>query len=342
MKKETIKKILIIRYKTYGDVFITSSVFEALKKHFPESRLYYLVQEPYQIAVINHPFLDEIITFKRQRGFRYLFSRLTLFKMIRKLKFDLVIDYQNTPGTRQLSFFSEAKYRVGNDKGQYHFLNNIRVAEPQDRYSGSLKFDMLLPLGIKEEVWKFHFHIDNQSQSIVDDWLKSQGLSNKNFIVITPGSAIKEKIWRLENYALLGDMIFERFKLPIVLQYAPNELVYCQKVSAMMKNKPILAPELDLTQAVALVKRAKLLICNDSAINHLSCATETETIAIFGNTDKKLAYKKLNPQKWSPHSIFSHHHLLYKDEVPSIDDSFGISPKDVFERIKVIGIKHEK
>ena len=336
INKNDIKRILIIRYKTFGDVFISTSIFETLKKHIPEAKIYYLVQEPYHLVALNHPFLDEIITFKKVNGIDYLLSRLKLILHIRRFNFDLVIDYQNNPGTRQISFLSGAKYRIGNNYGTFHKLNNYLIEEPQNRYSGSLKFDMLEPLGINEDKWKFHFNIDDNSQKYIDEWLVNKNITHKNFIVITPGSAVEEKVWRLKYFSELGDMIHTKFGLPIVLLYAPSELHYCQIVSEHMKYKPILSEELDIVRAVALVKRAKLLICNDSAINHISCATQTDTIAIFGNTDVEKAHKKLNPKKWSPHSIFPNHHLLYSGDIPSKDDSFGITPINVINKINEI------
>ena len=329
----TINKILIIRYGSFGDVFITTSGFESIKKKYPNVSIYYLIKEPFQEVVLNHPYIDSIITFKKEKGFKYLYNRLKLIFLIKRLKFDVVIDYQNNSGTRLIAYLSNAKHRIGNNYGSLNYLNNYRFPEPQDRYSGSLKFDMLQPLGIVEEKWIFYFYIDKNSEDFIDSWLKENDLDNKKFAIISPGSIVKSKIWRLSNYAELGDMIQNELGLKVILLYAPNEIEYSNEVYNLMKQKPILAPKISIMKAVTLIKKASVLICNDSAINHLSCATNTKTVAIFGNTDKLLAYKKLNPNKWSPHSVFNHHHLLYKNEIPSKDDNFGIHPNDVIKKL---------
>ena len=60
-----------------------------------------------------------------------------------------------------------------------------------------------------------------------------------------------------------------------------------------MKNKVYnLAGRTSITQLAGLLKRARLLITNDSAPMHLGCAVGTRVLALFGPTD---------PCKYGPH-----------------------------------------
>lgn len=328
IKTHEIKKILVIQFRPFGDVFLTSAIFETIKKHFPDAKLYYLVKNPYQVTVLEHPFLDHIIPFSQEKGIKYFTNRIKLFKQIRDLKFDLIIDQQNNPGSQQLCLFSGAKYRIGYASGQFSFVYNYKVSKGPDRYTPCQRFDLLKPIGIDEEPWHFHYHIKQESQTYIDKWLQETGLENQDFIVFSPGSPVLKKKWRLSYYANLGDLIIKELGLKVVLLWAKNEYNDCQYVFEHMLNKPIMALETNLNQASALLKKAKILICNDGGINHISCATDTKTIAIFGNT---------NPAHWSPASVFPHHHHLFKENFPSDkDDSFGISPQDVLTKIKEI------
>ena len=323
-----IKKILVIQFQTYSDVFLASATFETLKKSFPEAELHFLLKEPFQEIVNDHPYLDNIISFPIEKNFKYFTSRLKLFHRINKMKFDIVIDLQNNVGSSQVCLFSGAKYRIGFNDGRLSFVYNYKVLRDSEKYLASQKFDLLKPLGIIEEDWRFHFQIKKQSHAFIDKWLNEIGLKHKEFMILSPGSSLPSKKWRTSFYASLGDLIVENLGLSVVLIGTKSEQSDCHYTLEHMRNKPFIAPEMSLNQVAALLQRARLLVCNDGALNQFSCATETQTIAIFGNTF---------PMQKSPASIASHHHHLFKEDYPSkTDDSFGISPQDVMNKIKEI------
>ncbi|MCL2062989.1 MAG: glycosyltransferase family 9 protein [Candidatus Cloacimonetes bacterium] len=326
--KKLIKKILVIQLKPFGDVFLASSTLEPLKKHFPNSEISFLVYHPYQISILNHPYLNQIISTPKGKGMRYLINRINTLKQIRELKFDLVIDQQNGPTSQVISFISGAKYRIGYENGQYAFMYNVKVKKSIDKYSASQKQDLLLPLEIKDEALRFHYHITENSQNYIKEWLTSVNLHDKDFVVFSPGSPVVRKKWKSSHYAKLGDLISEKFGLPIVLLWAKNEYSDCKIIFEEMKYKPLMAPDTDLNQASALLKKTKLLVCNDGGLNHLACATDTTTIAVFGTN---------MPIFWSPAPFFKSHHHLYKPGFPSLEDnSFGISPEEVLSKISEV------
>jgi len=323
-----IKKILIIQLQPFGDVFISTSVLEVIKRHIPEVEIYYLAYEPYHKVLQNHPYIDHIIAVEKGKGIKYYINRLKTFYSINRLHFDLVIDNQNNPNTQIISFLSGARHRIGWSHGQYAFLYNYKVTKGKARYHGSQKFDLLLPLGILEQPFKYYYHIREESIQYISEWLISTELNERDFVVFSPGSPVAWKKWGLGHYAALGDLIWGEFGLPVVLLWAKSEYADCCAISDSMLHKPIMAPETDLNQAMALLKQAKLLVCNDGGLNHLSCATETNTIAIFGRT---------NPVHWSPASVFSHHHHLFNANYQKdLDDSFAITPEDVINKMKEI------
>ena len=320
-----IKKILIIQFTPYSNVFLASITFETLKKSFPNSELYFLLKDPYQEIVTDHKYLDQTILFPKEKGFKYFTSRAKLFMQIRKEKFDLIIDYQADFVSKQVCFFSGAKYRIGYGINRPVYTYNYKVPVEKNKYIVLQKFDLLRPLGIESEPNSFHFCISDESTEFIDKWLKENDIKENNFILMTPGSAKAIKKWRNSYFASLGDLIIDTLNLPVVLLGSNDEQADCQRVYELMISKPIIAPEMSLNRAVALIKRSKVLICNDGCLNHVSCATDTKTIAIFGNTD---------PAEWSPVNLFEHHHHLYKENYPSKhDDSFGISPQSVLNKI---------
>jgi heptosyltransferase-1 len=323
-----ISKILVIQLGPFGDALLTTSYFETLKRRLPETSLYYLIKEPYDVAVRDHPFIDKIMVIEKGGGFGYVLERLRTICRIRAEKFDLVIDQQNMPSSQQLTFLSGARHRLGYADARFSWVYNLRAGRGPLRYSASRKYDILGPLGIEEEPYRIYFAIPAGAGRYIDDWLGEQGLDKEPLICISPGSPVKKKKWKLEHYARLADMVQTRTDNKVTLLWGPDELHDVETVRSTMRTQPVVAPPTDIHQAAALLKRCRLLVCNDGGLNHISVATGTPTLAIFGSTD---------PKAWSPASVFPHHHHLYCENFDSVrDDSFGISPESAFEKVQGI------
>ncbi len=320
-----IQKILIIQYQPFGDVLLNTGYLPALRKKFPSAKIDYLVRKPYHVVLENNPYLDELVTFDSAKGIQYLFERIKLYFRIRQRRYDLVIDQIKGTGSAQMVLVSGAKYRLGYKDARWAFIYNVKANRGEKRYYSSLKFDLLQPLGIKEEPHQLYYYIKPESFQYIDNWLSEKALIDKKIICISPGSPVPKKKWKHNHYAQVADLILENTDREVVLLWGPREEDDVDAVVRSMKNKPIIALPTDFNQAGALLTRSELLICNDGGINHLAVAVKTPTIAIFGNT---------NPVKWV-NMVSGINHYFYNENFNSKkDNSFGISPDIVFQKIK--------
>lgn len=322
-----ISKILVIRLGPFGDVLLTTSYFETLKKRMPQAELHYLMKEPYQAAVENHPFIDRLVVIPKRRGVAYYTARLSTIRNVRRERYDLVIDHQGQPSSQQITFFSGARFRLGYADTRFPQAYNLKAYRGPLRYSASAKFDILKPLGLCEEPYTIYFHIPADAQDYAEEWLDEQKLLGDHIVLVSPGSPVPRKQWRIEYFARLCELIVERLGLTVVLLWAPDEREDCMRILAMARRNILLAPPTTLQQAAAFLKRCRLLICNDGGLNHLAVSTGTTTLAIFGSED---------PLLWSPASVFHHHHHLHVTGHRSRDNSFGISPEMAYAEVERI------
>jgi len=323
-----IKKILIIQFRPFGDVLLATSYLKALKEAFPWAHISYLVKKPFDEVLYKNPYLSEIITIYEKKGVSYIGERLKLMGAVRNRNFDLVINQQNGSGSGQVVLTSGAKYRLGWEDGKWGMAHNLKAKKESIRYRAALNFDMLKPLGIEDGSVDLFYHVKNGSESYIEDWLVDQKMNNKSIICISPGSPRKEKRWHIPSYARVADLIHSETEFVPVILWSPNELNDAEAMLSLCKQKPVLAPDTNFNQAAALLKKSMLLICNDGGLNHLSVATKTPSLAIFGNT---------NPDHWSPQGLVQNHYHLYNKAFDSkSDDSFGIYPDETFKRVKEI------
>lgn len=330
MKPElkNIDKILIIQFKPHGDVLLTTSYLETLRNKFPESQIDFLVTEPYHQILEKNPYLSEVIVLPRKRGAAYLCERIKLFRKIRHRKYDLIIDQQNSTGSAQVVLWSGARYRLGWIDGKGRWFYNLKAPRGSVRYNASRKFDILQPLGVTEQPYKLYYYIKPASKQYIESWLSQENLLRKPMICISPGSPVPRKKWNLKNYARLADLIFEQTDFSVVLLWGPNELDDIKIIQEQMVQKPIIAPPTDFNQAAAFLTYCRLLICNDGGLNHLSVATDTPALALFGPT---------SPTVWSPHGVIPFHYHLYNPTwEKNSNQTFGITPEESFNKVQEI------
>jgi len=322
-----IKKILIIQYEPWGDVLINTALFPAIRKKFPEAQIEYLVRKPFHKVLIKNPFLDDVIIFENKKGWQYYFNRLKLIHYIRQRKFDLVIDQMRGSGSAQIVFFSGATYKLGLKHRHWNFIYNLKANVNNVRYSASMKFDLLKPLEIIEEPYKLHFNISEASYDYINQWKEKTNLKEQKFICFSPGSPVKRKKWNLNNYAKFADLVISKTNYKVVFLWGPGEEEDIKTIKEQMINDPIVAPQTTFNQAAAMLQASSLLVCNDGGINHLSAAVSTPSLAIFGST---------SPQKWCPTNLGNHHYLHNPKVNSRVDDTFGITAEEVFEKIKMM------
>lgn len=323
----SINKILIVQYKPFGDVLLNTGYLPFLREKFKSAKIDFLVSFPYHKAIENNPFIDELILFKQGKGISYFFQRVKLFFTIYHKKYDLVIDQMRGTGSSQITFFSKAKYRLGFENARFSFFYNIRAKQKSSRYSASMKFDLLEPLGITEQPFELYYYINKSSRQYINDYLKKINPQRKKIICFSPGSPVPAKQWSLKNYAALGDLLISKSGHLLIIIWGPGELDDVKKIVSVMQNKPEIAIPTDFNQAAALLGKSEILVCNDGGINHLCCAVGTKSLALFGNTD---------PINWVPENSIKNQYIYKPDFISKNDPSFGISPQEVFDRLKTM------
>ncbi|MCF7858930.1 MAG: glycosyltransferase family 9 protein [Candidatus Cloacimonetes bacterium] len=327
IEPEKINKILILQYQPFGDIILNTGYMPHLRKKFPEAKIDYLVYKPYKQVLEGNPYLDELILMEKlpRNTVKYWLYSLKMYLKIRKRKYDLVIDQMRSTGSIQFVLFSGARYRLGYAHKKMNFIYNLNPAPGKVKYYAAMKLELLQILGIHEESTELYFHIKPDSLKYVDRWLDENQIKQKEFICCSPGSPISWKQWDLKSYGKLLDMIIAETVFPVVLLWAPKEKQVIEKIDSFMQEKAFMAPETDFNQGGAMLKRSKLLICNDGGINHLSVAVKTPSIAIFSRTD---------PQRWGALEIPGHYALQAKDAELRSASNFGIIPEQVFTQFK--------
>lgn len=321
-----VRSVLIIQIRPFGDVLLNTGYLPFLRKKLPRARIDFLVKHPFDSVLADNPNIDNLVVFGKSSPRWEWLDKIQLMRAVRRRRYDVIIDQIQGTTSAQVVMFSRAAYKIAAAGRKWSWLYNLRVHQ-EGRYNASMKFDLLRPLGIQESPYELDYRIQPASTAYIQAWLDRANPDQRRLICISPGSPRVKKKWGAVHFAALADLIHEHTDRRVVLLWGPKEAQDLAKVTAAMKHQPLIAPPTDYNQAAALLKACALLICNDGGLNHLSVATQTASVAVFGGT---------SPKFWSPQGVFPNHHHLVNPGWDGRSDSFGIPPQAVFEKVQEI------
>jgi len=111
------------------------------------------------------------------------------------------------------------------------------------------------------------------------------------YVCVHPGASVPERRWPADRFAAVADALTAR-GLAIVLTGTAAEAGLTGEVSDRMTHPAInLAGLTDLGATAAVLRRARLLVCNDTGVSHLAAAVRTPSVVISTGD---------NPARWGP------------------------------------------
>lgn len=282
---EQINRILIIRLAPLGETVLTTPVVRALRQHFQEAHIAYMVAPTREDLVSANPHLNEVLTYQS--------SVPKLIYQIAQRKFQMAVVLQPTFRLVLHTFLARIPFRVGfetNTAGKR--LLHIAVPNNTAQHEAQRYLDVVRALDIEVVNDEPEVFVDDVGKAWVNDFLGNQNLNDsKPIIGLNPGAATAYRRWSAGNFATLGDMLYKAYGAHIIITSGPREGELAHQVAKQMVCSPVIVNDITPMQLAALLQRCHLYISNDTGPMHLSTAVKTPTIALFGGS---------NPTQWGP------------------------------------------
>ena len=137
-------------------------------------------------------------------------------------------------------------------------------------------------------------HID---LAVRDAALAATGLSRAAFWAFAPGAEYgPAKRWPAGHYATLARRLHAADGNPVVLFGSAGEAGLCEAIAAEAEGAcRVVAGQLPLFEAMALIGAARGLVSNDSGLMHVAAAFGVAQVAVFGSTSPEHT-PPLNPR----------------------------------------------
>ncbi|SFP89922.1 lipopolysaccharide heptosyltransferase II [Hydrogenimonas thermophila] len=286
------KRVLIVRMSAIGDVVFASPLIEAIKKDYPDAKIFWLAEPIVKDLLRCDTDIEEVIEFPKNR-FKQLWKDkkiITLFKELsyfsKKLKsynFDTAIDAQGLLKSAIIAWFSGAPVRYGFKSKEFShlFLNKVTDKGGNSQHISSEYYHLIRFMGLDNSV-SLSLKLCSKAYDNADILIKTYDLNN-GFIALTPFTTRPQKHWFHDSWKKLIHMLQSYFNLPIIILGSEADKESAQYIT-QGTSAINLAGKTKIDEAAALLKKSLLIIGVDTGLTHMAVAQMRPTIALFGAT----------------------------------------------------------
>ena len=281
------KRILIVNVNWLGDTLFATPFIRAVKEHCPGSYIAILTHSRCKEILKGNPYIDEIMVYDEKGRHKHLAGRFSMVARLRSKKFDTAFILRRSFSRTLLLYLSRIPERVGYDSKRAGFLLTKKIPAPSgDMHKVEYFLGLARGMGIEPKSKNYEFFISEEDRLASGKILKEEGIRDgEDFVAINAGGNWDLKRWPLENFAKLGDEIFSRFNMKVILVGAEKDVELCKEISGLMKNKPVLlCGKTNLKTLGAIFERARKVISADSGPMHIAVGVKAPVVALFGPT----------------------------------------------------------
>ena len=275
------KRILIIRFSSIGDIVLTTPVVRVLRKKYPEAEIRFVTKPQFAQLVEPNPYLNGV--FRLDKGIGKLATELKTFNA------DLVVDLHHNLRTRILKTLVGGKWLSFNKLNVEKWLKvNLKVDKLPDTHIVERYLETLKPIGIEgdEKGLDFFFSSDFTEPQLPE-------IFKSGYIAIVIGAKFKTKQFPANKLIEIVNGI----KLPVVLVGGKedtdlaNEIA--EKAQGIIHNT---CGEYSVEQSAWVLKNADAVITHDTGMMHIASAFNKKIISIWGSTIPEFGMYPYMPQ----------------------------------------------
>lgn len=304
-------RIAVLRALQLGDMLCAVPALRALRAAFPQAHVT-LIGLPWARTFVDRyaSYVDDFLEFP---GFPGLPEReavaadvLAFLAEAQRRRFDLALQLHGSGrhvnecvqllGARRTAGF----HRVGDavpDRARF-------LAWPEEGTEAQRLLRLVEHLGIEPRGEALEFPL--LDRDVVDlETAPGVPAPGTRFCCVHPGARYASRRWLPERFAEVADAL-AREGLRVVLTGVAEEADVTARVRSLMRaDAADLTGQLSLGALAALVRRAEIVVCNDTGMSHIAAAVGTPSVVVSSGSDAV---------RWMPAN--RHRHVVLWRDVP--------------------------
>jgi lipopolysaccharide heptosyltransferase II len=281
-----LKKILIIRFSSIGDIVLTTPVIRCVKQQVENCEIHYLTKRSFKSILEHNPYITKLHLIEKDVN--------EIIEDLKKENFDHIIDLHNNlrslhvklklrkPATafKKMNF---KKWLIVRFKARSIFLPHI-----VERYLDAAK-----KLNVKNDHKGLDYFIPHTDEIT----LSTLPLSHQEgYIAFVIGA--KHYTKQLPTEKIIS--ICKKLNSPIVLLGGKEDADRAITIqNAVGENIFNACGKFNLNQSASFVKQSVKVISHDTGLMHIAAAFNKEIISVWGNTVPAFGFTPYLPSKES-------------------------------------------
>jgi len=266
-------RILIIKLSSLGDLFHALPAVHNLKQE-TGATMDWVTNSAYADLVRCFDDVTTVIPFPRtslrRDGCQFLAA-------LRQQHYDMVIDLQGLLKSALVARAARTNRRIGpsfHREGSRLFYHAVAGPRNKERHAVIENMDIIQHLGLPRHEPVFPI-------TLPETMIKPPS----PHLVICPASRWETKNWPAERFAAVAKHLKTHGHASITLLGAPSDKPACQRIADELGGDCLnLAGKTSIVDMGSILKKADLLLANDSGPVHMAAAVGTPALVIFGPT----------------------------------------------------------
>ncbi len=269
------QKILIIRFSSIGDIVFASPVFRCVKKQLPNAEIHFITKLSFKIVTATNPYIDKFFYYKNNLD--------ALLGQLIKEKYDYVIDLHNNFRSNKIKqYLQKPSFTINKLTFQKFLLTQLNIDVMPNRHITQRSLDTVLPLGVKDDGGGLDYFIDPKDQVSPND-IPTGHLAG--YFVIVIGATYFTK--RFPQHKIIE--LCSKIEHPIILLGGKEDAQSGEEIAASNTVKIYNAcGKFNISESADIIKKAKLVVSNDTGMQYIACALKRPVLALWGGTSPAL------------------------------------------------------
>lgn len=262
-----LKKILLIRFSSIGDIVLTTPVIRCLKQQIDGVEIHVLTKNSYRNLLLNNPYINKVYCLKD--------SLKDLLPELKAENYDYIVDlHKNFRSFRVKWSLRRPSSSFPKLDFQKFLYTKLKIGKLPDIHIVDRYFKAVENLGVKNDGQGLDFFFgENDSNLSVE--------LPPRFAAVVIGGQHATKILPAEKVA----EVCRNLDFPAVLIGGKEDAERGEMIAAASENKVLnLCGKLNVGQSAWVLKVSDVVLANDTGMMHIAAALRKPIVSVWGNT----------------------------------------------------------
>ena len=298
------KKILVIRFSSIGDIVLTTPVIRCLKKQIQDAEIHVLTKKKFANLYKTNPYINKV--------YEYDDSLKNNIEELKLENYDYIVDLQkNKRSVRVTRALGRPHASFPKLNFRKFLLSTFKINIMPDVHIVDRYFKAVEKLNVRNDFYGLDFFISDKNNFPISELpVKFQN----GYYAFVIGGTYKTKILPPVKIA----EVLKKINKPVILLGGPDDVERAEEIisllngqrtadngdinSQIQKDSQILnlVGKINLEQSASIVKNADSVLTNDTGLMHIAAAFHKNIVSVWGNTVPELGmypYLPKEPEK---------------------------------------------